>query len=291
MLTPNNILLILLVSSTVFFYGCPSQEHNEEGTNEEAPIENGDVEAAGDEETGGDKLELELVDEKDGIKLYKKTSSYEYPAATLVMKQPLSNTPVSSPVDFVFDVAHFELGQQTPDAASLGLANSDKGQHIHLILNNDPYSAHYEPVFKKELEPGHYVALAFLSRSYHESVKESNSAVVKQFTVGEAAEEGIDLLTGHMFYSRPKGTYVGDATKQVLLDFYLHELDLGDTGNFVRATINGASFDLTEWAPYIIEGMPMGENTIKLELMERGGLLIDSPFNYAERTITLKPAE
>ena len=51
-----------------------------------------------------------------------------------------------------FAVANYELGAQTADAETQGLANSGKGQHIHFILDNGPYSAHYGPSFEKELK-------------------------------------------------------------------------------------------------------------------------------------------
>ena len=73
--------------------------------------------------------------------------------------------------NFGFEVTNYELGVQTEDATTRGIANSGKGQHIHFILNNGPYSAHYESVFSKSLNVGNYVMLAFLSRSYHESIK------------------------------------------------------------------------------------------------------------------------
>ncbi|MDE0471265.1 MAG: phosphopeptide-binding protein, partial [Ekhidna sp.] len=57
--------------------------------------------------------------------------------------------------------------------------------------------------------------------------------------------------------------------------------------NKVKATINGNEFMIEEWVPYYIEGMPMGENTIKLELIDAEGNLIEGPFNVVERTITL----
>ena len=89
-----------------------------------------------------------------------------------------------------------------------------------------------------------------------------------------------------VFYSRPKGTYKGEDTKKVMLDFYLVNTDLTD-GNQVRATINGTEFMVKEWAPMIIEGLPMGENTVKLELLDADMKLISAPFNPVERTFTL----
>ncbi|MEM7375415.1 MAG: hypothetical protein AAF587_42870 [Bacteroidota bacterium] len=192
--------------------------------------------------------------------------------------------------NFDFKVEGYELGAQTD--AQLGLANSGKGQHIHFIVDNGPYSAHYDPTFSSDklAEAGNHVVLAFLSRSYHESVKnmgEASSFVVTQMGEGEQA----DLSTQHMFYSRPKGTYKGDDTKKLLLDFFLLNTDLSEDGNNVRAVINGQEFMLTEWKPYVIEGLPMGEVTIKLELIDGAGNLIPGPFNSVSRTVTLAPAD
>ena len=49
------------------------------------------------------------------------------------------------------------------------------------------------------------VILAFLSRSYHESVKNPNAFFLTQIGEGEK----IDLTKEFLFYSRPKGVYKG----------------------------------------------------------------------------------
>ena len=188
--------------------------------------------------------------------------------------------------NFDFAVSGYELGAQTD--AQLGLANSGKGQHIHFIVDNGPYSAHYDPTFStdKLAEPGNHVVLAFLSRSYHESVKNMGDApsfVITQLGEGEKA----DLTAPHMFYSRPKGTYKGDDTKKVLLDFFLLNTEISENGNKVKATINGQEFMITEWKPYVIEGLPLGEATIQLELIDAEGNAIPGPFNSVTRTVTL----
>lgn len=195
-----------------------------------------------------------------------------------------------------FEVENYELGAQTTPAQPNGLANSGKGQHIHLIVDNGPYSAHYEPTATtdKLKEPGTHVVLAFLSRSYHESVKnmdfDASSFVIEQFQVGDDAEP-VDLSEPHMFYSRPKGTYKGSDTEKLLLDFFLLNVDLSPDGNKVRATINGEEFIITEWQPYVVEGLPMGEITVKLELIDADGDAIPGPFNTVERKVTLAPAD
>ena len=57
------------------------------------------------------------------------------------------------------------------------------------------------------------------------------------------------------------------------------------------ATVNGVEFILTEWKPYVIEGLPLGTVTIKLELKDGAGNLVDSPFNPVERSVQLEAAD
>jgi hypothetical protein len=184
---------------------------------------------------------------------------------------------------FSFDVSDYTLGMQSIKDFDYTLANSKKGQHIHFIVNNGPYSAHYSESFTKKLDEKNNIILAFLSRSFHESVKNSNAYVLTQ-----TGNEKIDLTDEFLFYSRPKGTYKGVDTEKLLLDFYLVNTNLSSTGNKVKATIQDTEFIIEEWAPYYIEGLPKGEIKIKLELIDASGNLIDSPFNPSNRTVILE---
>lgn len=211
-----------------------------------------------------------------------------YPDASLALNAPQPPIP-SGEVTFDFVVDGFNLGVLTANSQDKRLANSSQGQHIHLILNNDPYSAHYESSFQKSLAAGHYVVLAFLSRSWHESVKTAGASVVTQIVVGDGEHTMVDLDAPHLFYSRPKGTYVGTDTERVMLDFYLANVELGEGAFRIEATIDDKSFTLTDWQPYVIEGLAMGEHTIRLELIDPEGRTVESPFNPVERVITLTP--
>ena len=184
---------------------------------------------------------------------------------------------------FSFDINNYQLGEQTVNKIESQLANSGKGQHIHFIVNNGPYSAHYINNFKKKLNKDNNVILAFLSRSYHESVKNPNAFVLTQI-----GEEKVDLNSEFLFYSRPKGTYKGKDTEKLLLDFYLINTTISPKGNKVKATINDTEFIITEWAPYYLQGLPKGDVKIKLELLNSEGELIDSPFNPSIRNVTLE---
>ncbi len=229
------------------------------------------------------------TESKSAITLTKAPPSASFPDATLTKSDVtmIASDSVFA-LDYLFDVSNYELGVQTVDAATRGIANSGKGQHIHFIVNNGPYSAHYMPGINNKLEAGNYVVLAFLSRSYHESVKSPGAFYVENLTVGDVEPMETDLSAQHLFYSRPKGTYTGADTEKLLLDFYLLNTTLSPEGNKVKATINGTEFIITEWAPYYVEGLEKGEVTIKLELIDNTGTQIAGPFNAVERKVILE---
>ena len=229
--------------------------------------------------------------EKGGLKL----SGYDNPATFSDAKLELTSPPIkfdqtvdTGKVEFKFKVSNYQLGAQTPDADTKICANSAKGQHIHFILDNQPYQASYSPDISASLKPGHHVLLAFLSRSYHESIKHKSAYVVREYYAGSRTKDHFDAKAPHLFFSRPKGEYVGKKeTQRVMLDFYLINCDLSEKGYKVRATINGTEFMLTKWEPYFIEGLPMGESKIKLELLDKDNKLVASQYNGTERTIKL----
>jgi len=230
-----------------------------------------------------------VIATKGGVSLSYFIQSPDFADASLTLVEPHSVKDCLIPgnILFKYDVKNFKLSDQTNGAATCDCNNSNKGQHIHQIINNQPYVARYKDTFYSDLKPGNYVHLAFLSRSYHESVKNKNAYSLVQFKVGETKEPSADLTGPLMFYSRPKGEYKGKDTANVLLDFYLVNTDLSPDGNKVKATINGNEFILTKWTGYGLSGLKMGENTIKLELVDKDGKLIQGPYNSVERKIKL----
>ncbi len=230
----------------------------------------------------------ELIAEKNGLKLTTVTGSPDFPDAALKMINPTDGGKLKAgATTFVYEVSNYELGAQT-EGEHVNCANSGQGQHIHLILNNEPYTAHYEPQFDMNLTDGNYVALSFLSRSYHESIKNGTAQQLIQFTVGDAKPSKIDLTQPLMFYSRPKGEYKGaKETDKVLLDFFLSNVELSEDGYKVRATINGTDFMITKWQSMFIEGLPLGNVDVKLELLDKDNNLVNTPYNPVERTVKL----
>lgn len=230
--------------------------------------------------------------EKNGIRLTPFNDSPKYSESQLRLNSPAPGSAVASgAVPFDYDLSNFQLTKMTGGVHAEQMANSQQGQHIHNIVDNEPYTAHYTTEFTKNIPDGQHIVLSFLSRSYHESLKHRGAYDLRIVNVGpeRATPLNADLSAPHMFYSRPKGTYSGADTKKVMLDFYLVNTTLSAEGNKVRATINGNEFMLEQWLPFMMEGLPAGENTVKLELVDASGTLIPGPFNSVTRTFTLQP--
>ncbi len=216
------------------------------------------------------------------------SSSPEFPDANIGLM-----TYINGKFNFDISGGSYELGAQTADAEQKMCANSAKGQHIHLIIDNGPYFARYISSFDDvPLEDGEYRILAFLSRSYHESIKTTEAHTAQFYTVKDSTASQFQSINDPMlFYSRPKGTYVGKAnTDKVMLDFYVINLELGDHYKVV-ADINGEVHTIDTWQPYYIEGLPMGKNKIKLTLVDGKGNVVDTPLNPVEREFELKADE
>lgn len=227
----------------------------------------------------------------NNIKVYPLQDSPLFNDAILTLNTPAEKEILSTDkVHFAYDIKNYPLAKPTTEGScAIECANSSQGQHIHLILNNQPYLAKYTPEFDETLSPGHYVALSFLSRSYHESIKHYEAFDLRQFTIGEVKGEEVDLTQPMLFYSRPKGEYKGRETKKILLDFYVVNAILGVNDYSVRVTIDGNVFLLKSWKGYLIEGLSMGEHTVTIELLDKTGNLVKGPYSQTKRKIKLLP--
>lgn len=264
----------LLLPFGLFLYGCG-------GDTQEMAMDQGGVE----EEEGRDLIGDGTPD-SENITLTPMPESVAFPDASIDDWTYQGGT-------FNYATSNYEFGVQTPDADALMCANSAKGQHVHLIIDNEPYIAQYEPTFDQTMSGGEHYLLTFLSRSYHESIKTPAAHRAVKVNVLNAGFTNPEEITDPMlFYSRPKGTYVGNKeTENVMLDFYPVNAPLGEQYQ-VRVNINGEEFTVDEWKPYYIQGLPMGESTVTLTLMA-GDSIVDAPLNPTRRTFTLEalPAE
>jgi len=268
-------LFIYLIGISSILYACDSQKKKT------------DTESASHQDAGKLIPDSSNVLEKNGLKLSPVTSLPEFPDARLTQSSPEPEQKLKpGKTHFTYEVSNFELGRQTDAGACGNCSNSEEGQHIHFILNNEPYVALYTPEHTQELKEGTYIELSFLSRSYHISIKQPDAYVLRKITIGKPNDlDKIDINAPHMFYSRPKGEYTGSGADKIVLDFYLVNSELSSDGNKVIATIDGTEFIINKWAAYLIEGLDDGEHSIKLEFVDKDNNRIESPFNPVTRTI------
>ncbi len=147
-----------------------------------------------------------------------------------------------------------------------------KGNHIHVILDNQPYEAYYElgqPFELRNVVAGKHTLRVFPSRPWHESYKNDGAFQLATFTVkggGDASKptttnygqtvannnsatnqpaprEGKDVSASTagdvdpskplLTYSRPKGEYKGEDADPIMIDFWLNGTKLkGDGGEY-----------------------------------------------------------
>ena len=204
----------------------------------------------------------------------------------------------SAQVSVVVEADSFETGIQTETPRANEIANSGNGQHFHVIVDNQPYLANYEagtPFNLGELPPGAHTLLTFPSRSYHEAVKHPDAYDLVNFYV--KADSG-DFMLGPrepaIIYSRPKGRYEREGAERIMLDFYLHNVELSDDGYKARYTITNeegtevASTTLTEWTPAFVTGLD-GTYEVNLKLIGSDGNVVPGPFNNTTRKIRVQP--
>jgi hypothetical protein len=237
----------------------------------------------------------------DSIRLTDFAASPDFPNASLGISgmQATKVGTDSVKLSMTFNVQGYDLKAQTQDAGGKMCNNSDKGQHIHFILDNQPYVALYEPKHETTVAVNteHYI-LCFLSRSYHESVKHKEAAVLAHIRVDEKGtlQRIDDTLKPMVFYSRPKGDYLGKDTANVLLDFYPTNVALG--GDYkvkadIRNESNGrnASFTLNEWKPKFIQGLGTGKASVTLTLVDKDGRALEGANTSVTRNFNLAATE
>ncbi len=203
------------------------------------------------------------------------------------------------------------------------------GNHIHVILDNQPYEAYYNLDQEFELRnvaDGEHTLRVFPSRPWHESYKNEGAFQMVKFSVknggGDATKpattnsgqpmsnantaakptpEGKEMQSSTagvvdpkqplLTYSRPKGEYKGADADAIMIDFWLHNAELKDDGgNYrVRYSVDGGEVKfIDKWEPIWLSGWTAGKHSIKLELVDIDGGVIDNDgYNSTTREITI----
>jgi hypothetical protein len=228
---------------------------------------------------------------------------------TLTITQPRMDQVLGDPndkaektkVEVVLDLRDYEIGK---------VDDGKNGQHVHLIVDDEPYQAIYDAskAIPLQLGAGTHVLRAFPSAGpkdpkgalHHESRKNAGAFAWVRFHVKRKGDDP-DVLAFDatknptLTYSRPKGDYkVGQPElARFLLDFYVTGTSLSPTGAHVRATLDGNPVvdaatkkplgDVAEWTRYVIESPAVGDHEMRLELVDREGRPIPGPYNDTRR--------
>ncbi len=222
-----------------------------------------------------------------------------------------------------------ELGGELKGYKPMKDMATGMGNHIHLILDNQPYEAFYnaENEFEfRNVADGEHTLRVFPSRPWHESYKNDGAFQTIKFTVkGGAATAAnsnqtanvlmnttanatasatpeskdmpnstagaVDFKKPLLTYSRPKGEYKGADSDAIMIDFWLSNAKLqGDGGEYrARYSVDGgeAKF-IDKWQPIWLSGWRDGKHTVKLELVDKDGNLVDNGgYNSTTREITV----
>lgn len=201
------------------------------------------------------------------------------------------------------------------------------GNHVHVILDNQPYEAYYDlsqPFELRNVTAGKHTLRVFPSRPWHESYKNDGAFQMVTFTVeggGDATKptttntgqvvaspspatqrEGKDMQSSTagdvdptkplLTYSRPKGEYKGADADAIMIDFWLANAKLqGDGGEYrVRYIIDDEQPRfIDKWEPIWLSGWTNGTHTVRIELLDKDQRPVDNGgYNTTTREITVQ---
>ncbi len=225
-------------------------------------------------------------------------------APTLKIVKPAADATINGPIVKV----KLEISGDLKGYKSHMDMETKMGNHIHVILDNQPYEAFYNLDSEFELRnvaDGDHTLRVFPSRPWHESYKNEGAFQMVRFTVKNggdgkkptttangnkmATPEGKDMkmsLAGYvdatkplLTYSRPKGEYKDDDANAIMIDFWLANAKLtGDGGEFrVKFSVdNGEARFLDKWEPVWLSGWISGRHVVALELVDKEGKTVDN---------------
>ncbi|MBL4592241.1 MAG: hypothetical protein JKX68_00320 [Flavobacteriales bacterium] len=148
-----------------------------------------------------------------------------------------------------------------------------QGYSISYLANNYSLSQFSSDVFDVEFLYGNNVFLAFLTDKNGISIKTNKGCVLKNAVLG-GVESLFDMNQPHLFYYLPQAE-----TNEPILDFYLVNTSISESGNKVKITINETEFIIKKWAAYKVSGLKNIKNTVRIQLIDKNGNLINGPFN------------
>lgn len=231
-------------------------------------------------------------------------------SGTVVLRTALPTTgkvEKGNPVWIQFRIDGYALGAASSFPRADEIVQTNLGQTVHIIIDNEPYFAVNEPAIDPFSEQGWYYDTSykleipyslsegihtirmFPARSFGESLKGEKTFDVTYFYVkSKTGQIDTDLSKPYLTYNEPSDQMHLIQGKPILLDFYLSNCELSADGYKVRMTIDKEiKRTLVSWQPYYIYGLKKGKHTVRLQLLDAQDKIVPGSFNDVERTITV----
>ena len=298
----------IIILSALVFSACGG------ATNNNKPSANNTIPAT------PEKQNLSVVERPQKIKdLMAARGDQDAAAPTLKIVEPKADSTVASSTVKVKLEISGDLKGYKPHMDH----ETKTGNHIHVILDNQPYEAYYnlEQEFElRNVSDGEHTLRVFPSRPWHESYKNAGAFQMVKFTVKnggadpakpatangatvataptpegkdmkESKAGAVDAAKPLLTFSRPKGEYKGGDADAIMIDFWLANAKLmGDGGEFrIRWSVDDSEPKfIDKWEPIWLTGWTAGKHNVKLELVDSSGNLVDTGgYNSTTREITI----
>lgn len=268
-------ILLTFLGTLIFLTACGEQPK----TNTNNNSANTNANSA----TAPAKLDLKEVERPQGVKdQMAHRGEQDEAKPTLKIAEPKEGSTVaSSTVKVKLDISGDLKGYKP-----MMDHETKMGNHIHVILDNQPYEAYYNLDQEFELRnvsDGEHTLRVFPSRPWHESYKNEGAFQTVKFTVKnggsdttkpattnsgeqmsnsnteakptpegkemkESTAGAVDFKKPLLTYSRPKGEYKGKDADAIMIDFWLLNAKLkGDGGEYqVRYSVDGGEAKLLD---------------------------------------------
>ena len=257
----------------------------------------------------GEKAVSQVPNTSSGVQekaqLSRQISEVSPPAAIQELRQALEVyqpqvTILTPKSDEVLQDNTVNVSFQVKDLPIFKESQLDLGPHLHVILDNEPYTAIYDlnqSLVLPELSPGTHTLRVFASYPWNESFKNEGAYAETTFHIFTKTDDNHPNLAKPLLtYNSPQGRY---GAEPILLDFYLTNAPLHIVAQDnpqdeiadwrIRCTINGESFVLDRWQAVYLKGFKPGKNWVKLEFLDEQGNPVKNVFNSTVRLITYEP--
>ncbi len=160
----------------------------------------------------------------------------------------------------------FSEGENSLSFAVSGIKN----YHLFVFVNGALYLAENNTA-TVELLDGNNLTVCFVTDEQYHIIPQPEAIILKNIIIGEH-HDYFNEKQPHLLYFSPN-EYTGN------LEFLLINTNLEAHDFTIKATVDQSVFMLSQWRNYRIEGLKKGEHSVRLQLLDEHGQLIDGQFN------------